>query len=401
MNGFKIIGCRYIHVVFETLLVPQRSVKLRNIEILEKARKVRSLGLNCLDGIISSFGKDKAEQIMDLLLEANLLGFNLSDLNEIYSEWKSGTVQTQKTDTQSTQEIESVNTNLSAFDKQPILERLKRELSIEFDMDHFLNDYKNPNRNDDFLDVEDILLCLGLPPHISTGIMGGSHLTKELKLRGLEHIEERSNNSFNYSQRTHFKKSEELKEVVLTYLDKYLNTTKIETTPRYESLIDWMNRKYQILDADSLEISWTPLSERKIYTFILNEVQSVWVNSMFYCDKASDNLPCAFDQETVSKGELNTNIGVCDLIYRDTITKSIQEMATKDNDLLKYEGIIKKICENRNAPYTPKLADDIYTFITSLKVGGTKPKLVRSGLKPIHYLLVLVCANYYLSNKLS
>jgi len=68
-------------------------------------------------------------------------------------------------------------------------------------------------------------------------------------------------------------------------------------------------------------------------------------------------------------------------------------------DFLKYEGTIKKICENRNTPYTTQLSDDIYRFILNLKVGGSKPKIVLSGLKPIHYLLVLVCANYYLSNK--
>jgi len=392
---------------------------LRNIEILEKARKVRALGLNCLDGIISTHGKDKAEQIIDLLLEASLLGFNLADLNDIFSEWQNtpkteitidpsintlsvGVCPIDDSTKSHTISIESDNSVKVYLNKTSIFSLIKTKFNLNFDVEKSYDLYSNPYRKDDFLDIEDMLLSLGFPPVLALGVLGGSHLTKEFKNKSFEYVEERSNNSFNMSTRTHFKKTAELKEVLLNYLEKYLNSNhvKIDITPQHESLIDWLNRKYPIVDVDETTISWTPLSERKIYSFINKEIQSVWVGSMFYQDSKTDSLPCAFDQEVVSNnGDLNTTNGVCELIYRDAITKSIIEMSSKDIDFLKYEGTIKKICENRNTPYTTQLSDDIYRFILNLKVGGSKPKIVLSGLKPIHYLLVLVCANYYLSNK--
>ncbi len=377
---------------------------MRNIEILEKARKVRALGLNCLDGIIAVHGKDKAEQIMDLLLEASLLGFNLADLNDIFIEWQNSSKQepivdsVPSSDNSCTEQTQPVKPNLS---KSTFFDFIKTKFTLNFDIEKSFDTYTNPYRKDNFLDIEDMLLSLGLHPVLANGILMGSHLTKELKNK-FKFVEERSNNSFNYSTRTHFEKSEELKEVLLNYLNKYLNSVhlKIDLNPQFDSLIDWLNKKYPIVDTDTTLISWTPLSERKIYTnYILKEIQSVWVGSMFNQDSKSDSLPCAFDQAVTSNGLLNINIGVCELIYRDAITKSIFEMASKDVDFLKYVGTIKKICENRNTPYSDKLSNDIYIFISNLKVNGSKPKIVMSGLKPIHYLLVLVCANYYLSYK--
>jgi len=384
---------------------------LRNIEILEKARKLRNLGLNCLDGIIALQGKDKAEQIIDLLLEANQLGFNVADLNDIFTEWQGSPKQEEESpiisigensqgDTISVKETTSVKTILNGGS---IFNLIKTKFKLNFDVENSFDTYTNPYRKDSLIDIEDMLLSLGFPPVLAVGILGGSHLTKEFKFNSFEFFEERSNNAFNMTTRTHFNRTPELKKVLLSYIEKYLNSnhTKIDTTPNYESLIDWLNRKYPIVDEiGGVDITWTPLSERKIYSFILNEIQSVWVGSMYNQEGNTENLPCAFDQEVVSNGLLNTTNGVCELIYRDSITKCINEMATKDMDFLKYEGTIKKICENRGTTYTSALGDDIYRFITNLKVGGSKPKIVMSGLKPIHYLLVLVCANYYLSNRI-
>lgn len=387
---------------------------MRNIEILEKARKLRNLGLNCLDGIIALQGKDKAEQIIDLLLEANQLGFNVADLNDIFTEWQGSPKQEETPPVikscpiDSQGDIISINNTTSVktiLNGSSIFNLIKTKFNLHFDVENSFDTYTNPSRKDQYIDIEDMLLSLGFPPVLASGILGGSHLAKEFKnkMKELIFLEERSNNAFNMSTRTHFLRTPELKEVLLTYIEKYLNSnhTKIDTTPKYESLIDWLNRKYPIVDEEgSTNITWTPLSERKIYTFILNEIQSVWVGSMYNQEGNTENLPCAFDQEVVSNGLLNTTNGVCELIYRDSITKCINEMATKDMDFLKYEGTIKKICENRGTTYTSQLGDDIYRFITNLKVGGSKPKIVMSGLKPIHYLLVLVCANYYLSNKI-
>ena len=380
---------------------------MRNIQILEKARRLRLLGLNCLDGIISTQGKDKAEQIIDLLLEASQLGFNVADLNDIFAEWQKPTTDVQEQsvsqdvsipEIKSIEEKESVKPNLI---KGSVFDLIKTKFNLNFDVETSFDQYQNPSRKDDYLDIEDMLLSLGFPPVLALGVLGGSHLTKEFKNKAFDYLEERSSNSFNMSYRTHFKKTSELKETLLQYIERYLNSNhiKIDITPRHESLIDWLNRKFPIVENDETTISWTPLSERKIYNFIQKEIQSVWVGSMYYHDGNTESLPCAFDQEVVSNGLLNTTNGVCDLIYRDSITKCINEMATKDNDFLKYEGTIKKICENRNTPYTSKLSDDIYQFISNLKVNGSKPKVVMGGLKPIHYLLVLVCANYYLSHK--
>ncbi len=368
---------------------------------------MRLLGLNCLDGIISTQGKDKAEQIIDLLLEASQLGFNVADLNDIFAEWQKPTTDVQEQsvsqdvsipEIKSIEEKESVKPNLI---KGSVFDLIKTKFNLNFDVETSFDQYQNPSRKDDYLDIEDMLLSLGFPPVLALGVLGGSHLTKEFKNKAFDYLEERSSNSFNMSYRTHFKKTSELKETLLQYIERYLNSNhiKIDITPRHESLIDWLNRKFPIVENDETTISWTPLSERKIYNFIQKEIQSVWVGSMYYHDGNTESLPCAFDQEVVSNGLLNTTNGVCDLIYRDSITKCINEMATKDNDFLKYEGTIKKICENRNTPYTSKLSDDIYQFISNLKVNGSKPKVVMSGLKPIHYLLVLVCANYYLSHK--
>lgn len=353
------------------------------LHFLQKARKLKQTGFDALSGIVSDNGLEKANDMVDLLLDATDLGFKVDDLKTIFN---------------------TLNQNIENFDKEvnsPVLEtqistetlrvdllaKIHAQLGLPLSTPAYFLKYKNPSY--DGVEIEEFLLNLGLNPQQAYVKFSGSTFQKAIQE---PYQEKYTLVTFNRATRYVYEPSTALYNVMLKTVEKFLESLK--TVPsNHQTVVQWLNCKVALQFNDT-QIEPLMLPEWFYFEF-LEQINKSLIEKPLYQeglylrkDLMSDNTHFGIaDSLDVSKG-------FCELIYRDSLIR----LFSKDTDqLYSFKEFLEMSCLKRGVEQPSKELSDFVMArlnlltVTFLGSWDLEVKITQKGLRPYHCLLVLHC----------
>jgi len=349
------------------------------IELIQKAKALKEKGFDSYQGVIANYGVVRANEILGNLLEAFELGFNLDDLNTLFKNINFST------DKKSEEVIVQEDTALVVEETAPVEDNalwglLKEKFKYSLDIEKFVNAYENPS-HPTLLDLEDLLLCLGVDNKQASSKMKGFAPTINTHLAMLNYdrkINVSTLNSFNPSQRNLIDKSSQSVKDVLGFLGVKRFLLEYEPLePSFKTLNDWLNVRYTIERNGQVEQWFLP---DYLYEELSNNVNSLLIK---YNIQGDYLLKSYLSKEEFTPADaLDVNKGFCEIVYRDAILALYNKEAS-------FPKIVKDFCSMKGHTYTKEFEDHIYTCALSTTVNNMffKPAL-RTTVRPFHQLVL-------------